>query len=412
MRRLLAVMAIACTGCIDFASEYYARCADAGVCGGPPPPPVDAGGDDAGPPDAGYDGGTPCSSRPRLRCDDPIVLENGVNPVVAGALAATNTGFVAAWVGGTVEVRLVHGDRSQAPLITGQPVTGATLLAVGTAGDHWAAAWASRAAETASCQTDSSTGGPTTVTTQDGGAFKYALATAINANGEVAITSQNATGSDYPVYAGWSSGCPTQVPLIPDSTNIQGVSVASTSADGGGGFRFLYSKEDFNTGIGSISMLELDGDAGAKTSVSSNSDAPGALASATSTSGDTVFTAVVGEDGNQNFIAGALGMSADLTGTSKVTYFFPDPWWISAGQCGPGCMALGVIPNVTQIPSVFFYSADSAAKNRGGWDVACVGTSLVNNPTISVAGFNGRVGVLLTGDNTAKLYVCDLPPLP
>lgn len=409
MKRLALATVVVLGGCIDFdalSAQQLAGFGDAGVDGG-----ADAGGTDAGV-DAGYDGGTPCatSTRPRLRCDAPITLGTSTQAIVTGALVANEAGFIAGWAGSTVEVRLVHGDGTLSTLVTGQPVTGGNppqMLSLGASGSHWVATWASSAGGNVLCQTDRA-GSPSAVTLRDGGAL-IQLAAAMSPSGAVAVTALNQM--PFGAFAAWAAGCPNELQPIANFESLSAVSVAATTAPGGGGFRFTQTSL-LNAYNGLFVMTMLDGDAGVQITQPINSHGPGALTSAASKTGTTVFSAITTTDMNSAYQLGLWGTSADLSNDGATNYFVADPGSFNVTDCGAGCMAVGVVPYTTAISSVFFFTDDTSVTPRGGWDVGCNGTPGLNGGTISVATFGGRLGVLLTSGLAAKLQVCDLPPLP
>jgi hypothetical protein len=377
------------------------------------PPDTGPGPGDGGPPDTGpvpYDGGPPCgqSTHPKLRCDAPIELGTG-SKINWSALSATTDGFIAAWVGATAEVREVHLDGSMRTLVTGVPVNEAQIV-VDAKGSRWAAAWSDANATAATCITSASDAG-VQVGVNDGGVIGV-LNVATSAAGAIALTA--ATTSRRFMGAHSSAGCPANLPaLIGDSINSGGV--VSTSASGGDGFRYVWT-DQINAYNGSISMLSREADGGTTiVAAAMNFHAPEGVAVVASTSGATVLTAFSQFNTSDTYDLGLYGTSADLSGDgAPATASSVNPGWWCMGTCGQGCVMTGLIGSDVPGPAIIsFYSDDPEIRPRGTWDAVCsLQPQNISGSSISVASFGGRLGVILTTASAAKLYLCDMPPLP
>jgi hypothetical protein len=437
MKRTLLVLASVLSGCIDLEAAYK-ECVDAGRCSrdaavgdlgrdaGRPDAAADAGplqdagltdagsdggGADAGPVDAGqldagpvtgYDGGPVCagSTRRRLRCDAPLLVGSGES--VSSAMASTSTGLlVARATASEVQVFEVFLDAGINPLMPPAPIVGAVQLAVDGQGPHWVAAWSSESDTAATCVTDALP--QVSVLLPDAGALT-SLAVGINAAGNVAVAA-GATG----LFGQWASHCPARLlPLDKDGPN--GVGVAATADPAGGGFRFL-STAQINLYNGYFTVATVEADAGTTSfSVPSSPYAPQAVATVGTVSGRSVFTVVSSLDTNDVYELGAWSTSADNSQDGQVNYFSTSARWWAVGTCGPGCVMAGVMPAQGGPASVYFFAEDSSATLRGAFDAVC--SAPASSSTISVASFGGRIGVLLTTAASAKLYLCDPPPLP
>ncbi len=374
---------------------------------------VGPGPDAGGSPDTGtvpYDGGARCASstHPRLRCDAPIDLGTG-SQIKGSAMAATTDGFIAAWVGTTAEVREVHLDGSVKKLVTGVPVN-AAQIAVDAKGSRWAAAWSDGNATAATCITSASDAG-VQVPVNDGGAIEV-LNIATSATGAIGLTAMT---SGRFMGAHSTAGCPTELQQL-RSEHINSGGVVSTSAPGGDGFRYVWT-DQINYYNGSISMMSQPD--GGTTYLPLSLSAPDGVAVVASTSGATVLTAFSrvspGSGGTDVFDLGLYGTSSDLSGDgASGTASSVDPGWWSMGTCEAGCVVVGVIAREQVGPAVIsFFSDDPEIRPRGTWDAVCsLQGQIYSGSSISVASFGGRLGVLLTTAPSAKLYLCDMPPLP
>ncbi len=413
-RTLVAMLAcLGVTGCFNFDGAYgtYLACFDGGPCT-PDAGPGDAGVvvEDAGAPDAGpvaYDGGASCngSANRRLKCDAPMVLGSGTG-IGSAAMAASGNGFIVAWAGATVEVREVSLDGGVLSLMTGVPATSAQL-SVDAKGPRWAVSWVDQNATAMKCVTNTNSA-QVLASLDDGGVLDVPMV-AITASGAVALSAKNA---DHLLAASSLTGCPSRFTPLPIGT-VNGVGVVATSAAGDEGFRYVWT-DQINAYNGSVGMLtQTDGGVVAQTSIPSNFRAPQSLGVAVSTSGATVFTAYSAITTTDTYDLNLWASSADLSGDGALTNISSvDPGWWAVGACGEGCMATGVIAYGAPGPAtVRFFSDDANAVPGHSWDVACALQPQMNDgSTLSVAGFGGRLGVLLTSRSTAKLYVCDLPP--
>lgn len=353
---------------------------------------------------AGYDGGTICSSstKLRLRCDAPLTLGTGGS--VSSAMAATSTGFLVGRATSTVvQVFEVYLDGGVNQLITpAAPISGAVQLAVDGHGAHWVAAWSSDIDTAATCVAD---GLPAvTVTLPDAGVLTT-LGVGINAAGEVGLAASTNDG----FFGHWGAHCPTHL-LSLDTRSTNGAGVASTADPAGHGFRFVESVQ-VNSNNGYFSVATIEADAGTSSfTVPSMQMGPGPVAVIATAQGQSVFTTVSSENADGKFELGAWSTSADNTQDGQLNYFMKAPGWWSVGTCGVGCVMTGVIPALGGAAAVYFFADDSSANLRGAYDAVC-GAPMTDS-TISVASFGGRLGVLLTTPGSAKLYLCDPPPLP
>lgn len=372
---------------------------DAGIDAG-----IDAGVDagfDAGV-DAGYDGGSICagSTKPRLRCDAPLTLGTGGS--VSSAMAATSAGFlVGRATSSQVQVFEVYLDGGVHQLITPTPVSGAVQLAVDGKGAHWVAAWSSQTDTAATCVADGLPG--VTVKLPDAGVLTT-LAAGINAAGEVGL----AVGAKG-FFGQWGAHCPAQL-LRVDTDSPNGVGVAATVDPDGHGFRFVESTQiNAYNGYFSVATVEADGGTSSFT-VPSSLHGPGPVATIATAGGHSVFTTVSSINTSDVYELGAWSTSADNSQDGQLAYFMTDPGWWAVSACGAGCVMAGVIPFAGGPAAVYFFADDSSAHLRGAYDAVCGAPA--SNSTISLATFGGRLGVLLTTAASAKLYVCDPPPLP
>ncbi|MBI3184798.1 MAG: hypothetical protein HYZ28_21890 [Myxococcales bacterium] len=379
---------------------------DAGSDAGPP----DAGAYDAGPPDAG----PPCtgSSRPRLFCQPPLVLEADAGLGLSFAVVAGNDdGFLVAYSGqgtapaGRVELKLVSldgGVRRLRSLATPAPIR---YLALSGAASHWAMSYVDDGTLVHCHHSSGDAGvaiGPSTRV--DGTAISVSRA------GDVGLIARREFGgaSHLATQAG---GCPSSLRPYSFVVDVQGVGAGHMSGLGLEGFRFSVSGTA-NIYNGDVAILRLANDGGVEWAARWLQAEPYYdHAAVVSESGDTMIVAADTDlpDGGSALMLKA--MPTDLTPILAPSRKLIEAirWW-NITTCGAGCTATIATPKFApgNIP-VFFVGDDENLFDLGavGYDFAC------NKPFVNVTagiGFSkGQLGILFTTPTRAEFSICRPP---
>lgn len=417
MRRLVLFALVVSSGCIDLEGALK-TCQETGGCGADAGSPADAGSDDAGVVvdagfdagvvDAGYDGGAPCmgSTRPRLRCDaTPLMLGSGTN-VHWGALAANDTGLIAAWSGLELNAVAIKLDGGTSTLLSGLATTQAEV-AVDARGSHWVVAWLNKNTDTINCRSDVGTTGA--VRFSDGG-VAAGLTVAIDAQGAIAVAASSVDARRSYGAIATTGRCPVQLdPVLDRGTETTGVAWSSR------GFRFA-AGEQINAARGSIDLLSLDPDGGPASSSSNLTDAPQGLTLLGAPNSDAFLATFFGDTtGNGDFVLDVWTTGAGFNVPGTIQNVFPSPGSTATGACGAHCLAVAVIADQPSgqpgTATLVLYDDHAGALSRGAWDVQCdVPATSVQQNAIGVARFGSRIAVLLTTPTGASLRLCDAPP--
>lgn len=420
MKRLLVLVPVVVSaGCIDLEGAFE-RCIDGGCVSATADAGLDAGMDagsdagfdagmDAGPPP--YDGGARCLSSPwpRLRCAEPLELSSQPG-AFSGSLVRLDGGWLAGWLAPTVEVRSVDLDGGVGLVTTGSHPVSMGYFALTAAGDEWAAAWTNSGL--GSCM-DSF--GAVSPVGSDAGLLDE-LAIAVNAQGGVALAGRT-FNSDRLVVGQSSRGCPGAVQRLDGgpSGTINGAAVIWTSAQGGDGFRYLFT-DNINAGLGSVNVVGVVADGGLETTWSEHRSVPYAVGATASVSGQTIFSAVNADEPVNATTRLEVSLNPADLGRQGATLVVDGgaPGWWNVGTCGAGCVSSVQVPSTASGPAtVRFFSDALPFRERGTWDAVCSlpGASTTSRTSVSIAGDSQRVGVLVTTTASVKLYFCDVPPL-
>jgi hypothetical protein len=365
-----------------------------------------AGGGTAGPRDAG----TPCSGslNPRLLCAPPVDLVIGATGIRYGALAGDDAAFYAAWVTDTdLALRRVVGLTSTSLHDAGGLTS--PEVAVDVRNGTWALVWTD-GAQTHCRTTGSSLTGVTYATSATA---LYSPTVAVNLDGGVAVA---AIADRRSALGGQAvAGCPSALGALPLDTGISvaGLAVVATTAAGSDGFRYLRSGT-FNLYNGGVDVTAVKPDGGSTQAYYPvDLNGPDVLAGAAGSDGVSVVAAFAQLDAvtdayTLGFVRSAATPTVD---SAAVTLTSRSPGTFSAAHCGPGCLAAAMVDSAGFGPATVFLRKDvPGVDDLGAWDVACRIPGGIPGTNISVAWGQGRLGVLLTSNITAQLYVCELPP--
>ncbi len=375
-----------------------------------------AGGGAAGGATAGgqpYDGGPSCSGlRPRLRCDPPLVLGDG-GSYKRPALAFMNGGMVYAWANGLRFEVYRATDGGTTKVADELAVTGIARSEVSAEGDTWAAIYHSGENSPIRCFANQGASGVTTGTA----GYYGGASVAVSATGEVGVVRGYDVGGRS--HLGWAisdAGCPASLfDTRPDVFSDWIGAVWSPTY----GFRMT------NTGLGntysgdcgitaglvdggvlsSYALQELEG-VGDHSAILSSLDTHALI------SMSTVHT-----DGMSDFyVLKIRSLPLDLSTPVDQQYNFPvtDNYvnWDSS-PCGPGCMATAVAPELPPGDLTVTFTSDTPivraiTSSDAGWDVVC--NAPIGSTEVSAAWGAGRLHLLVTQLNVARLFSCDVPP--
>jgi hypothetical protein len=121
------------------------------------------------------------------------------------------------------------------------------------------------------------------------------------------------------------------------------------------------------------------------------------------------------DDGNGNYTLGLAAFPSDMSSPgTPILASTDDPGWWNMGACGAGCAAEVHIPySVAKALTVSFYTDDTTMLLRGKYDALCALQSQSSSgSSVAIAYANGRLGLMMTDPDQARLYLCDVPPLP
>lgn len=357
-----------------------------------------------------YDGGPRCTSstRPKLRCDAPIIIATNGGPFGQAQLGAVSDGFIVSYVDATtVHVEHRKLDGGSTPLVT-EAATSVSRTGLATEGDAWAYIYDRGLATPIRCFSNLTPTGVAAGNANDTRISNVAVA----ANGAVAVVAGH-TGRimDYGIS---DAGCPSMRTTFNGGLEADAVSVVHKPGTGAEGFR-LMSGSNYNAFNSVYAIYQPLPDGGLDSSSWSVMETMSDESATVSANGEWGMMLYGWSNTVGDFYLSLRGLPTNLDMLPDVPRLVgPNPTWWSVSGCGAGCTAAAwASSDAPGTAKVFFASDDGEVRTLtgadAGWDAVC-GTT-IDATSIGIAYARGRLSLLVAEPMRVRLVDCDVPPL-